>query len=80
MDKEEERTRQRNNIQQLNRSWKRGGKMVVATVMAVITTMMTTMTLRSERCHRGRGQQALMFVASHNDNAAGNNNLHIDGW
>ncbi len=79
MDEERERTQQRNNTQQSNRSWERGGR-VVATVMMAITTMTTTMTLKSERCHRCRGQQALTFVASRNDNAAGNNNLHVDGW
>ncbi len=53
--------------------------MMVATVMMVMTTMMTTMTLRSKRCRRQRGQQALIFVAGRNNNAAGNNDLHVDG-
>ncbi len=54
--------------------------MVVAIVMTAMTTMTTTTTLRSKRCRRRRGQQALMFVAGCNDNAAGDNNLHVDGW
>jgi hypothetical protein len=78
MDEERERTCQLNNTQQSNRSQERGRKMVVATVMTAMTTMTTTTTLRSKRCHRQRGQQVLTFVPGSNDNAAGDNNLHID--
>jgi hypothetical protein len=77
LDEERETTRQPNNTQQSNRSWE-GGKTVVATVMMVMITMTTTTWLWSKRCHRWRGQQALTFVAGCNNNAAGDNNLHID--
>jgi hypothetical protein len=52
--------------------------MVVATVMTMMTMMTTTTTHWSKRCHRQRGQQVLTFVPGSNNNAAGNNNLHID--
>jgi hypothetical protein len=52
--------------------------MVVATVMTAMTMMTTTTTLRSKRCRRQKGRQALMFIANRNDNAAGNNDLHVD--
>jgi hypothetical protein len=63
-------------------------------VMTAVTKMVMTTTLWSKRCRRQRGQKALMFVASHKDNAAaattaphsnkkilatGDNNLHVDG-
>jgi hypothetical protein len=47
-----------------------GGEMVVATVTMVMTTTTMTMVLRSKHCRRWRGQQALTFIASCNDNAA----------
>jgi hypothetical protein len=36
-------------------------------------------TVRSKHCRRWRGRQELMLIAGRNDNAAGDNNLHIDG-
>jgi hypothetical protein len=57
-----------------------GGEDGGGTVMTAMTMMMTTTMLRSKGYHRWRGQQALTFVASRNNNAAGDNNLHIDGW
>jgi hypothetical protein len=44
--------------------------MAVATVMTAMTTMRMTMMLGSKCCRRQRGRQALLFVASRNDNAA----------
>ncbi len=69
-DEEGEMTRQQNNTQQSNRSWERGGKTVVATVLTAMATMTTMTMLGSKRCRRQRGGQALTFIAGRNNNAA----------